>query len=821
MSRRANSEAAGTATQQQLFSSDVVSRKVFSSARQTDDVNFGVVVRSREDEESDTDDEYSNGRLASNEEVSVSWFGSRRDATENQKDLQVVDRPFYFGEIVASASDTVGTSGVITGARMTVDLLTLDQKIIRNIDTRNVRHVLTHKPGKWVLGSNYANSPWLGKVEDVREEIEVEFRDGSRCIIDPIGQYKIETYSDVYWTDDSKSDFEGRDCRFYPGQRVKVKDRRVLETARWVVGGPSDHKRAVVCNIQETMLQLRWVMPIPTCSDATTAADPPPVDCAPFDVIPLEFDEYCNTDWCIGDWCMFLRNERDEENGAQQEGLGEERRQPPGRMSSLSRKKKLMAVICSHTVCDVRWQDGRLTKNVPGKDLIALKHCDDSDFWPNDFVITRQQGNEVRKSGVVQTVDHKARTAVVRWQAKTDRVEDFILLKEEETVSLYALDSHPDFGHYCIGSMVVLLDAERASLRYSGREPDHGATFGQIRALDNGKLHVMWADGSISSEYPAEVFCLDVDDDDDSYSYSTDYSYDDYSDEYSWETMSQEEVVVDDRGDPMLVEDLGGAMETRLNLREEKPDDEEPSLPFEVISEAPSDHYFKQRGDQDAGNAKKLHKIILKEWKILQKNLPAGVSVMAYEDRMDLMRAVIVGSPGTPYHYGLFAFDIFLPERYPEVPPEVYYWSHGYRINPNLYESGRVCLSLLGTWGGRGIEVWDPAQSSILQVLVSIQGLVLNKEPYYNEAGYDKIVGSKEAASASIFYNESARLGTLKSILKLIANPPAGFERMLRQHFRSCSQKILDSLEPKEGSEGFRMMVKQLKHHVVKALEAL
>ena len=136
MSPRANSETAGTATQQ-LYSSDVVSRKVFSSARQTDDVNFGVVVRSREDEESDTDDEYSNGRLASNEEVSVSWFGSRRDATENQKDLQVVDRPFYFGEIVASASDTVGTSGMITGARMTVDLLTLDQKIIRNIDTRN------------------------------------------------------------------------------------------------------------------------------------------------------------------------------------------------------------------------------------------------------------------------------------------------------------------------------------------------------------------------------------------------------------------------------------------------------------------------------------------------------------------------------------------------------------------------------------------------------------------------------------------------------------------------------------------------------------
>ena len=110
-------------------------------------------------------------------------------------------------------------------------------------------------------------------------------------------------------------------------------------------------------------------------------------------------------------------------------------------------------------------------------------------------------------------------------------------------------------------------------------------------------------DSGVSGDFDGDG---DVDDDDDSYSYSTDYSYDDYSDEYSWETMSQEEVVVDDRGDPMLVEDLGGAMETRLNLREEKLDDEEPSLPFEVISEAPSDHYFKQRGDQDAGNAKKL-----------------------------------------------------------------------------------------------------------------------------------------------------------------------------------------------------------------------
>lgn len=40
-----------------------------------------------------------------------------------------------------------------------------------------------------------------------------------------------------------------------------------------------------------------------------------------------------------------------------------------------------------------------------------------------------------------------------------------------------------------------------------------------------------------------------------------------------------------------------------------------------------------------------------------------------YEDRMDLLRAVIVGAYGTPYQDGLFFFDFHLPSEYPDVPP--------------------------------------------------------------------------------------------------------------------------------------------------------
>lgn len=101
-----------------------------------------------------------------------------------------------------------------------------------------------------------------------------------------------------------------------------------------------------------------------------------------------------------------------------------------------------------------------------------------------------------------------------------------------------------------------------------------------------------------------------------------------------------------------------------------------------------------------------------------------------------------------------------------------YYHSGGWRLNPNLYEEGKVCLSLLNTWTGRGNEVWDPKSSSILQVLVSLQGLVLNSRPYFNEAGYDKQVGTAEGEKNSLGYNENTFLLNCKTMMYLMRKPP-------------------------------------------------
>ncbi|KAK1757064.1 hypothetical protein QBC47DRAFT_297036, partial [Echria macrotheca] len=119
----------------------------------------------------------------------------------------------------------------------------------------------------------------------------------------------------------------------------------------------------------------------------------------------------------------------------------------------------------------------------------------------------------------------------------------------------------------------------------------------------------------------------------------------------------------------------------------------------------------------------------------LRSGLPQGIYVRHGTSRLDVMKVLIVGPSGTPYEDGLFEFDFFCNERFPLMPPEVQFRTTGggkIGFNPNLYNNGKVCLSLIGTWTGQG---WEPQRSTILQVLVSIQAMILTNEPWYNEPG--------------------------------------------------------------------------------------
>jgi hypothetical protein len=54
----------------------------------------------------------------------------------------------------------------------------------------------------------------------------------------------------------------------------------------------------------------------------------------------------------------------------------------------------------------------------------------------------------------------------------------------------------------------------------------------------------------------------------------------------------------------------------------------------------------------------------------------------------------------------------------------------------------------------------------------SLQGLVLNSKPYFNEAGYDKQIGRVEGEKNSLAYNENSFLLSCKSMLYFLRKPP-------------------------------------------------
>ncbi|KAG4986339.1 hypothetical protein JHK86_034030 [Glycine max] len=86
---------------------------------------------------------------------------------------------------------------------------------------------------------------------------------------------------------------------------------------------------------------------------------------------------------------------------------------------------------------------------------------------------------------------------------------------------------------------------------------------------------------------------------------------------------------------------------------------------FDVIEDVSDHHFVHANSSMEQHWAKRIQG----EWKSLEKDLPDSIFVRVYESRIDLLRAVIIGAEGTPYHDGLFFFDVFFPSGYSHVPP--------------------------------------------------------------------------------------------------------------------------------------------------------
>lgn len=187
---------------------------------------------------------------------------------------------------------------------------------------------------------------------------------------------------------------------------------------------------------------------------------------------------------------------------------------------------------------------------------------------------------------------------------------------------------------------------------------------------------------------------------------------------------------------------------------------------------------------------------IAKEHAILSSALPSGIYVRTWEARLDLLRILLVGPLDTPYELAPFVVDLWMGPTFPSRPPEIFFhsWATGTQaaaaaaggvggvsssgtlsagvgggpggaVNPNLYENGKICLSLLGTWhADQGGEAWSPGKSTVLQILVSLLGLVLVREPYYSESWSIFLFFSSLSFYAGLFFT----LETLSTVIQLL-----------------------------------------------------
>ncbi|KAJ9658623.1 hypothetical protein H2201_007703 [Coniosporium apollinis] len=228
----------------------------------------------------------------------------------------------------------------------------------------------------------------------------------------------------------------------------------------------------------------------------------------------------------------------------------------------------------------------------------------------------------------------------------------------------------------------------------------------------------------------------------------------------------------------------------------------------------PSDHHYlsEPTPSSSASNQQRTRRI-RKEHKILSTSLPPGIYVRTFESRLDLLRILILGPLDTPYALAPFLIDMHLGPSFPSAPPSAYFhsWTHGQGpVNPNLYEDGKICLSLLGTWHAdeKG-EAWSASKSTVLQVLVSLLGLVLVREPYFNEAGYSSRQGTAESVVPSRLYTERALFRTRGFIEHALRNPPQGFVDEVRWLYVNAN--------------GPRLLQKALQHvrRVIAASEAV
>ena len=204
---------------------------------------------------------------------------------------------------------------------------------------------------------------------------------------------------------------------------------------------------------------------------------------------------------------------------------------------------------------------------------------------------------------------------------------------------------------------------------------------------------------------------------------------------------------------------------------------------------------------------------IKKEMIELHQKPLEGIIIDVDEMDMSFVKAMIMGPKDTPYECGFFVFHMWFPIDYPSRPPYVEFMTTDQgrvRFNPNLYNGGKVCLSLLGTWSGPG---WTPV-CTLSSVLLALQAQVMVEYPMQNEPGYNAAPKEKCMGYNEVIVHETIRVALVDFLTN--KHVPEKFRDLAQDVFLQDSfyEKALDICRKYQKLDGKKSTDQSRQNHI-------
>ncbi|KAL6574266.1 putative ubiquitin-conjugating enzyme E2 23 [Orobanche hederae] len=219
-------------------------------------------------------------------EVRVLWLDGS-ETTECIKDVELIDRGFLHGDYVAVATDRTGQIGIVVDVSINVDLLTHDGSVVRNKPSRELKRIRDFTVGDHVvLGS------WLGRIEDVFDNVTVQLDDGSVWRVMKAELQHLKPVGMIILLDG--------DCPYYPGQRVQARSSSIFKNSQWLSElWKANGLEGTVTKVTVVPVFIYWIASAGCGPDSATT---PAKEQSPKNLKLLSC--FAHTNWKLGDWCL-------------------------------------------------------------------------------------------------------------------------------------------------------------------------------------------------------------------------------------------------------------------------------------------------------------------------------------------------------------------------------------------------------------------------------------------------------------------------------------------------------------------------------------